>query len=190
MGGTEERCPARAPATHLRIERLANAASHRLLAVLEHSEKPATGTADQMGATVFRTRTILFLPHLQMFGGIASDGWFGPRPSDTIIGCAAPGMVCLFRTQRSAALGLPFPRGMIAAFKGRTDTRGCAGIRDGRRDDLDVTPSRWPDPWTAAGPDETHRATGPSTGGSCAKSCWHRGRPTRLRSRQRAEWSW
>lgn len=54
-----------------------------------------------MGATVFRAQTILFLPQLQMFGGIAPDGWFGPWLSDTIIGFAVPVMLYLFRSRRS-----------------------------------------------------------------------------------------
>lgn len=31
-----------------------------------------------MSATIFRTRTILFLPTVEMFGGIAPDAWFAP----------------------------------------------------------------------------------------------------------------
>lgn len=54
-----------------------------------------------MGATVFRAQTILFLPQLQMFGGIAPDGWFGPWLSDTIIGFAVPVMLYLFPSRRS-----------------------------------------------------------------------------------------
>lgn len=33
---------------------------------------------------------------LKMFGGTAPDGWFGPRPSDTIFGFALPAMLYLF----------------------------------------------------------------------------------------------
>lgn len=57
-----------------------------------------------MGATVFRAQTILFLPELQMFGGIAPDGWLGPWLSDTIIGFALPVMLYLFWTRRSVAI--------------------------------------------------------------------------------------
>jgi hypothetical protein len=57
-----------------------------------------------MGATIFRSQTILFLPELQMFGGIAPDGWFGPWLSDTIIGFALPVMLYLFWTRRSLAI--------------------------------------------------------------------------------------
>ena len=57
-----------------------------------------------MGATIFRAQTILFLPELQMFGGPAPDGWFGPWLSDTIIGFAVPVMLYLFWTQRSLAI--------------------------------------------------------------------------------------
>jgi hypothetical protein len=57
-----------------------------------------------MGATIFRAQTILFLPQLQMFGGIAPDGWFGPWLSDTVIGFAVPVMVYLFWTRRSVAI--------------------------------------------------------------------------------------
>lgn len=57
-----------------------------------------------MGATIFRAQTILFLPQVQMFSGIAPDGWFGPWLSDTIIGFALPGMLYLFWTRRSVAI--------------------------------------------------------------------------------------
>lgn len=54
-----------------------------------------------MGATIFRAQTILFLPEVQMFGGIAPDGWFGPWLSDTIIGFILPVMLYLFWAKRS-----------------------------------------------------------------------------------------
>ncbi|GGC00730.1 hypothetical protein GCM10011363_16680 [Marivita lacus] len=57
-----------------------------------------------MGATIFRAQTILFLPEVKMFGGIAPDGWFGPWLSDTIIGFAVPVMLYLFWTRRSVAI--------------------------------------------------------------------------------------
>jgi hypothetical protein len=53
-----------------------------------------------MGATIFRAQTILFLPELEMYGGPAPDGWFGPWLSDTIIGFALPVMLYLFWTRR------------------------------------------------------------------------------------------
>ncbi len=57
-----------------------------------------------MGATIFRAQTILFLPELQMYGGPAPDGWFGPWLSDTIIGFALPVMLFLFWTRRGVAV--------------------------------------------------------------------------------------
>ncbi len=57
-----------------------------------------------MGITIFRIQTILFLPKVQMFGGPAPDGWFGPWLSDTIIGCCLPVMLYLFWTRRSVAV--------------------------------------------------------------------------------------
>jgi hypothetical protein len=57
-----------------------------------------------MGATIFRAQTVLFLPELRMFGGIAPDGWFGPWLSDAIIGFALPVMLGLFWTRRSVAV--------------------------------------------------------------------------------------
>jgi hypothetical protein len=54
-----------------------------------------------MAATIFRVQTILFLPQVEMFGGIAPDGWFGPWLSDTIIGLILPVMIYLFWTRRS-----------------------------------------------------------------------------------------
>ena len=57
-----------------------------------------------MGATIFRVKTILFLPQVEMFGGIAPNGWFGPWLSDTIIGLILPIMIYLFWTRRSLAI--------------------------------------------------------------------------------------
>ncbi|MEQ8589700.1 MAG: hypothetical protein RIB70_08050 [Roseitalea porphyridii] len=57
-----------------------------------------------MGATIFRAQTILFLPQVQMFGGIAPDGWFGPWLSDTIIGFSLPVMLYLFWTRHGVAV--------------------------------------------------------------------------------------
>lgn len=57
-----------------------------------------------MGATIFRAQTILFLPEMQMFGGPAPDGWFGPWLSDTIIGSALPVMLYLFWTRRGVTV--------------------------------------------------------------------------------------
>ncbi|MGX6646560.1 hypothetical protein ACWCOP_01305 [Maricaulaceae bacterium MS644] len=53
-----------------------------------------------IGATLFRAQTVLFLPTVEMFGGIAPNGWFGPWLSDAILGCLVPVMVLLFLTQR------------------------------------------------------------------------------------------
>lgn len=57
-----------------------------------------------MGTTIFRAQTVLFLPELQMFGGIAPDSWFGPWLSDTIIGFALPVMLYLFWSRRSVVI--------------------------------------------------------------------------------------
>jgi hypothetical protein len=70
-----------------------------------------------MGATIFRAQTILFLPQVQMFGGIAPDGWFGPWLSDTIIGFALPVMLYLFWTRRSVAVwGVLVAYNAVGAF--------------------------------------------------------------------------
>lgn len=70
-----------------------------------------------MGATIFRAQTILFLPQVQMFGGIAPDGWFGPWLSDTLIGFALPVMLYLFWTRRSTAvLGVLVAYSAVGAF--------------------------------------------------------------------------
>jgi hypothetical protein len=70
-----------------------------------------------MGATIFRAQTILFLPQVQMFGGIAPDGWFGPWLSDTIIGFALPVMLYLFWTRRSTAVwGVLVAYNAVGAF--------------------------------------------------------------------------
>lgn len=70
-----------------------------------------------MGATIFRAQTILFLPELQMYGGIAPDGWFGPWLSDTIIGFLLPVMLYLFWTRRSIKVwGLLVLYNAVGAF--------------------------------------------------------------------------
>jgi hypothetical protein len=53
-----------------------------------------------IGATLFRAQTVLFLPTVEMFGGIAPNGWFGPWLSDAILGFLVPVMVFIFLTQR------------------------------------------------------------------------------------------
>ncbi len=53
-----------------------------------------------MGATLFRAQTVLFLPTVEMFGGIAPNGWFGPWLSDAILGFLVPVMVFIFLTKR------------------------------------------------------------------------------------------
>jgi len=53
-----------------------------------------------IGATLFRAQTVLFLPTVEMFGGIAPNGWFGPWLSDAILGFLVPVMVFLFMTRR------------------------------------------------------------------------------------------
>jgi len=70
-----------------------------------------------MGATIFRAQTILFLPQVQMFGGIAPDGWFGPWLSDTLIGFALPVMLYLFWSRRSTAVwGVLVAYNAVGAF--------------------------------------------------------------------------
>jgi len=53
-----------------------------------------------MSATIFRAQTILFLPTVEMFGGIAPDAWFAPWLSDTVLGFMVPLMVYLFCRRR------------------------------------------------------------------------------------------
>lgn len=70
-----------------------------------------------MGATIFRAQTILFLPELQMYGGPAPDGWFGPWLSDTIIGFVLPVMLYLFWTRRGMAVwGVLVAYNAVGAF--------------------------------------------------------------------------
>lgn len=70
-----------------------------------------------MGATIFRAQTILFLPQVQMFGGIAPDGWFGPWLSDTIIGFTLPVMLYLFWSKRGMAVwGVLVAYNAVGAF--------------------------------------------------------------------------
>ncbi|MDW4500239.1 hypothetical protein R5H30_19790 [Sulfitobacter sp. D35] len=70
-----------------------------------------------MGATIFRAQTILFLPDLQMYGGPAPDGWFGPWFSDTIIGFILPVMLYLFWTKRGTGVwGVLVAYNAVGAF--------------------------------------------------------------------------
>ncbi|MCB5199933.1 hypothetical protein LGQ03_11855 [Loktanella sp. TSTF-M6] len=70
-----------------------------------------------MGVTIFRAQTILFLPQVEMFGGPAPDGWFGPWLSDTIIGFALPVMIFLFWTRRGATVwGVLIAYNAVGAF--------------------------------------------------------------------------
>lgn len=48
-----------------------------------------------MTLTIFRAQTILFLPNLEMYGGVAPNGWFGPWLSDFLIGLLVPVAVFL-----------------------------------------------------------------------------------------------
>lgn len=48
-----------------------------------------------IGLTIFRVQTILFVPEVEMFGGIAPDGWLGPWVSDFILGLFVPVVVWL-----------------------------------------------------------------------------------------------
>lgn len=57
-----------------------------------------------MSATIFRAQTILFLPTVEMFGGIAPDAWFAPWLSDTVLGFMVPLMVYLFWRQRGIGI--------------------------------------------------------------------------------------
>lgn len=53
-----------------------------------------------MGLTLFRAQTVLFLPTVEMFGGIAPDAWFAPWLSDAILGFLLPVMLWLFWKKR------------------------------------------------------------------------------------------
>lgn len=70
-----------------------------------------------MGATIFRAQTVLFLPTVEMFGGAASDGWFGPWLSDSILGFILPVMLFLFWTRRGIRIwGLLVVYNAVGAF--------------------------------------------------------------------------
>ena len=43
-----------------------------------------------IGLTIPRVQTLLFLPKLEMFGGIAPDAWFAAWVSDAILGLLIP----------------------------------------------------------------------------------------------------
>ncbi|MEM6889192.1 MAG: hypothetical protein AAF636_13745 [Pseudomonadota bacterium] len=73
--------------------------------------------AGLMLLTIFRAQTILFIPELEMFGGIAPDGWFGPWVSDFIIGLLVPVMVFLVLRSKSIKIwGLIVLYNALGAF--------------------------------------------------------------------------
>lgn len=57
-----------------------------------------------ISATVFRAQTALFLPTVEMFGGIAPDAWLAPWFSDAVLGFMVPLMVYLFWSKRSVVV--------------------------------------------------------------------------------------
>lgn len=70
-----------------------------------------------MSATIFRAQTILFLPTVEMFGGIAPDAWFAPWFSDTVLGFLVPPMVYVFWRRRGIAVwGLLVIYNAVGAF--------------------------------------------------------------------------
>jgi hypothetical protein len=80
-----------------------------------------------MGATIFRAQTILFLPTLEMYGGISPNAWLGPWLSDSIIGLLVPVMIYLLWTKRGIAIwgalvvyngvgAFDYSQGLIAQF--------------------------------------------------------------------------
>ncbi|MEM1074983.1 MAG: hypothetical protein AAF665_15655 [Pseudomonadota bacterium] len=73
--------------------------------------------AGLMLLTIFRTQTILFIPELAMFGGIAPNGWFGPWASDFLIGLLVPVMVFLvLRSSNIKVWGLLVVYNALGAF--------------------------------------------------------------------------
>lgn len=60
--------------------------------------------AGLMAITLFRVQTVLFLPTIEAFGGIAPDAWFGPWLSDFILGLLVLPMVYVFWTRRGATV--------------------------------------------------------------------------------------
>ncbi|NJM35002.1 MAG: hypothetical protein HC850_10190 [Rhodomicrobium sp.] len=70
-----------------------------------------------MAATIFRAQTVMFLPALEMFGGIAPDAWFGPWLSDAIIGFILPIMIYLLWKGRGVRVwGLLVIYNAVGAF--------------------------------------------------------------------------
>ncbi|MEM6311884.1 MAG: hypothetical protein AAF754_17770 [Pseudomonadota bacterium] len=70
-----------------------------------------------MAATVFRAQTILFLPEITAFGGLAPNAWFGPWLSDAIIGFLVPVMIyALWKMESPRAWGALVIYNSLGAF--------------------------------------------------------------------------
>ncbi len=70
-----------------------------------------------MFLTIFRAQTILFIPKVEMYGGIAPNAWFGPWVSDAIIGFLVPVMLFLLLKRRSIRVwGLLVLYNAVGAF--------------------------------------------------------------------------
>ena len=67
--------------------------------------------------TIFRVQTILFIPKIEMFGGIAPNGWLGPWVSDFVIGLLVAVMVYLALTAKGVRIwGLLVIYNAVGAF--------------------------------------------------------------------------
>lgn len=70
-----------------------------------------------MTLTLFRAQTIFFIPKIEMFGGIAPNGWLGPWASDFVIGLLVPVMVYLALKAKGARIwGLLVIYNAVGAF--------------------------------------------------------------------------
>ena len=70
-----------------------------------------------IGLTIPRVQTLLFLPKLEMFGGIAPDAWFAAWVSDAILGLLIPlAIYALLRLRGPVVWGALLIYNAVGAF--------------------------------------------------------------------------
>lgn len=70
-----------------------------------------------MAITFSRFSVITYFPHLEMYGGIDANAWFGPWLSDTILGLLVPLMVfALWRRTGPRVWAMLFAYNVLGAF--------------------------------------------------------------------------
>jgi hypothetical protein len=70
-----------------------------------------------MAVTFSRFSVITYFPHLEMYGGVDANAWFGPWLSDTILGLLVPVMLFVLWRKRSRRVwAMLFAYNALGAF--------------------------------------------------------------------------